>query len=456
MRFVILFIAMTASLCAAMKPEAFPFHRTLLAPDSQSNEIAVFRFDGILYRQTNQWFSNMRLFDDQSREVPFLVRTVTSDTTVTHDIRVTLKQLTFKKPAGNRMEIVFSRERDDSIPTELNIATPIDNFENTVSVHGSNDQKKWEALAEGCPIYDYSKFISIRNTTVQFKPAACGYYRVTIDKVMHLKQSLFSRVVIETHNATEQKRYNDFIEMQEPFRIDGIAFSGTYREIQYGKPQTKKYALKIERVHEDTAQKATDVYLLSSREPIQELAVWTGSINFIRHAVVEATDDSTKGASWRQLGSNDLYNISIGNYYRKQLAVSLGGAHRFGRYRLTLFNRDNLPIKVDSVSLLGELHEGLFFHRGMKEVSICYGGEKAEAPRYDINDILRSAPVLAGQVWLLGTPIGAEKPASRYSFNTKYLLTGALILMVLVLIGALMVTARKVDEKTGTGDTKNE
>ncbi len=451
MRTRLLVIVVAASLFAATKPEDFPFIRPMSAPDSQSNEIAVFRFDGLLYRQTDRSFSNLRLFDEKAHEVPFLVRTVATDTTVSIYYSVEPKQLSFKNLSGNRMEIVFERDAKDSVPTELIINTPIANFENSVSVHGSVDRKEWRPLIENSPIYDYSRFITMRNTTVQFTREPYTYYRVSIDKVIHLKQSLFSRIMIETERAMEKKRYIDFIEMQEPFRIDAITFGGTYREVQYGKPQAKRYSLTIERVKEDTAENTTEIYCSSLREPLKEFALKTGNINFTRRALVEGTDDSTKNASWLQLGSNEVYSISIGTYEKKQLAISLGGIQRFARYRLKIVNGDNLPIKVDTVSALGEMHEGLFFHRGMKKVSLRYGGEKGKTPEYDISDILRNAPPLTGEVWQLGEQTGAGKPVAR--FTAKYLLTGALILMVLVLAGALAMTVKKVDEKTsGSGD----
>ena len=60
-----------ASVCCygAMKPDMFVCTRQVRAPSQVAGEIAAFRLDRDIYRNTKDGFADMRLFGDQNREI---------------------------------------------------------------------------------------------------------------------------------------------------------------------------------------------------------------------------------------------------------------------------------------------------------------------------------------------------------------------------------------------------
>jgi hypothetical protein len=147
-----------------------------------------------LYRNTLDGFADMRIFDESGKEISFVVRTVTANDTDTVRYPIHLEREGFQRVNDEGASVVFSRNEDDSIPTRLTIESTTRNFEKTITVLGSNDHKSWKVLAENQPIFDYTQFIEIRNTTVKFARADCKLYQVRIDSVWNYKRSAFSRI----------------------------------------------------------------------------------------------------------------------------------------------------------------------------------------------------------------------------------------------------------------------
>lgn len=440
---------------AAMKPAAFTRERLVIAPDSPDSllgEPAAFRIDSSLYRNTNDTFTDLRLFDDQGEEIAFTVRQVTSNDTDTVVYAIPMETVSFVRNTERGSAILFKRSRDDSIPTELNIRTPLDNFEKHITIMAGTTQKNWVTLAEKQPIFDYSQFLPLRNTRVSFKAGKYRFYKIIIDSIWDLKQSAFSHVITETRGEAVSVKYTKFIRLQEPFRFDDVEFTGTTQRIRYGGELIEQNVLRIDSTREDTTMRCTKLYLTSDRKPVVRLSVTVADNNFSRHATVYTAIDSVPEKNWRSIGATQLSSISLGNYQHHNLELPLSYTVRAARFMIRIENKDNAPIEVTAVTGEGPRHEVVFFHHNKRHVRLCYGAENPEPPQYDITDVLENAPVVRGSLWKLGE-VREQNPEvpKTTPVNPEIVLMAVLGLMVVVLVFVLSFAIRKVEKVNEEG-----
>jgi hypothetical protein len=451
----ILLVCLVAfSLQSSVEPGSFLFKKVLEAPGSLSSETGVFRIDGELYRRTADNFTDLRIFDANGKEVPFVIRHITANDTDTVHFSVDLEMENLVELPENRMALIFKRDEKDSVPSELFIATSLINFEKSVTVHGSNDKKKWHMLAEKQPVFDYSQYVDVRNTTVSFKKKKFTYYKVAVDNVWQVKWSPFSQIVTETSGGTVKKKYKSFLQQQEPFRLEKVSFSGYVQKIRYGEHQKGTYQLTVASSTEDTTKKLTEVLLSSKRESLYKLLLTIKESNFRRHTTVEGTNDTTDDPQWWQVASSEIFSIKAGEFSREKLEILLSGSYRYVKYRLKIINRDNTPITVENVSAEGDTYEVLFFHRDHRGLKVFYCSDEVKAPQYDVASVLEKAPVVKGALWKVGGQVENEaEPGKDPLIKPKHLLIGSLVLMVAVLAFVLFMAVGKVEEKTGSEDS---
>jgi hypothetical protein len=419
----ILLVCLVAfSLQSSVEPGSFLFKKVLEAPGSLSSETGVFRIDGELYRRTADNFTDLRIFDANGKEVPFVIRHITANDTDTVHFSVDLEMENLVELPENRMALIFKRDEKDSVPSELFIATSLINFEKSVTVHGSNDKKKWHMLAEKQPVFDYSQYVDVRNTTVSFKKKKFTYYKVAVDNVWQVKWSPFSQIVTETSGGTVKKKYKSFLQQQEPFRLEKVSFSGYVQKIRYGEHQKGTYQLTVASSTEDTTKKLTEVLLSSKRESLYKLLLTIKESNFRRHTTVEGTNDTTDDPQWWQVASSEIFSIKAGEFSREKLEILLS--------------------------------EVLFFHRDHRGLKVVYCSDEVKAPQYDVASVLEKAPVVKGALWKVGGQVENEaEPGKDPLIKPKHLLIGSLVLMVAVLAFVLFMAVGKVEEKTGSEDS---
>lgn len=435
----------------AAGPGDFKHRKVLTAADSLPSDVGVFALDDDVYRETAPDLADLRLFGPDGREVPYLARLATRTDTVTLRYPIELRTIDFKELPDNSITFIVRREQTDSIPDELEIVTPAANFEKSVSVYGSEDRLAWRALADQRPIFDYSRYLDVRNTTVPLKGAACTYYKVVIGNALEVKRSLFTQIVNETGNK-RGVRYESFVQNAEPFRIEQTTFRAVKSAVRAANPLPTGYALPVIGALTDTTEKATLIYCRSQRQPINEISLVTTSRIFRRQVEVAGTDDTTRKGSWTPLATGIIYRLKIGAWQQEGRSIPLGGSHRYLRYRLRIANEDNPPIEVTGISARGDVHQVYFFRNQAETLMVYYGGEAVKPPRYDVAALLAGIPQVESSPWRLGgqLPAGARGQVRRWTWlSPKPILIASLALMVAVLAGVLFMTVKNVEKRTG-------
>ncbi len=449
--FVLISLLFYVTLCQAkIAPYSFLYYRDLKAPETLENEIASFVINDSLYLHTEDYFSNIRLYSKDNKEIPFIIRHITSNDTITYEPVIHLSQHDFKRNKDNSIEVIYKRDKKDSIPVSLTLETSKTNFEKMVTVYGSNNIKKWTVLVEKQPIFDYEKYIDVRNLTVSFDKKPFIYYKIHLNNITEIKNSPFTQIFAEYDEREVKRRYKEFYEYKITFHINNTIFKGKYKKLVYGKKVLKEYPLLISETIQDTTDKTTNTYLGSNRQPLNKISLKVNTKNFKRKIKVEGTNDTTDDPTWYYLGNTEIYDVTAGDFHKEKMDIDLNRTGRFTKYRIKIYDHDNLPITFSSVSAIGDIHEILFFHNNISSLKVYYGGNDIPAPKYDVSSVLAEAPPIKGSLWELGKEYrNIEKPLStkRQLLKPIHILYGALALMIIVLLCVLVFTVKKVDEK---------
>jgi len=398
------------------------------------------------------------MFDSARGEVPYAVELTQVPDTFHSEVQVPARRVTFEKISGDRIRLVYERDTLDPVPEALVIHTPLVDFDKRVSVSGSNDRAHWEPLRRDAPIFDYQRFIDVRNTRVTFDSRPYRYYRLQFENVTSLRRSPFSEVVRGTRGATDIE-YERFTQASEPFRIEDVTFVRTHTEIRPHAARRQRWSVVIDTQYVDSADECTHVVLRSSRQPLHQLTVWSSSRNYSRRVTVEAAGHSAGSPrpehdeAWTVLARGHIRAIDAGGIRSRDSTLDIGGPHRFRWYRLTIVDNDSPPLTIDSVTAHGVVHRLVFFPEKASTLTLCYGASSVGAPRYDIAEVLSRSPRLNHQPWTAEPEIVRQtKPEKKrvriMSGSTAF--TIALLLMVAVLAWALIGAMRKV-EKPGEG-----
>ncbi len=432
--------------------EQYRYVKDVTAPTAMTSEVGLFYLDSEVYAHTLPALTDIRLFDTKGAEVPYIIRPATVHDTDTVFFTVDLKQEKTLTLSKNSLALIFVRDSTDSIPTKINITTPLVNFEKSVSVFGSNDRKTWQSLKEHEPIFDYSQYMAVRNTTIHFKRQALSYYKVIIDKVWETKWSPFSQLVSEATSGVTTKEYATFVKKQEPFKISGIQFFAQTTKIGTGKGRIKSKELTLVTVTSDSIHQWDDHIYGSCKEPIRRITLDPEQSNFHRRLLIAGTNDTTEDSQWRYITAENIYRIKAEAYAQEKLIIDFATPQRYKRYRFRIENGDNNSITLQRVTVDHALEEVLFFHRNNKRFSLFYGNEESKRANYDIASVLNKMPAVKGNLWKLGSQTVRSTPKKQSALvSPQKLLTVSLVLMVVILAFILFKAVGKV-EKTNDSE----
>jgi hypothetical protein len=431
---------------AAVAPADFPFSQNLRPPDPLPAAEAlggVVLGDDVL-AELNPGRSNLRLLEADQREVPFLIRTRTERQTRTEERVVTVTPRSFRERPDNRAEIEFARPaHEPGRVVALLLHSAQANYEKLVTVSGSMDQQQWTVLAEAQPVYDYTRYIDVRNQRVALPGGEWAFYRVEIANLAEDRKAVFTEVIRQVRGAgapditeTETARIR-----QEPFRVERMDVVVQREQAQAERPVLTRWAVPEVEVKHDVTARVTRVEFATRRQPVVALWLFPRDRNFIRRVTVSGADESGDAAVWEGLAQATVSRIETAGQ-ETRLRVDLGSARRFRHYRIMLDNQDNPPLEITEVQAETETWEALFFAPG-GPLRLFFGGPLEQAPQYDIGAVLAASPGVEPQGWTLAP---AEKnPAYREPAPPKPARSGQplLILAIVAMVGVLLVVIAK-------------
>jgi hypothetical protein len=444
------------------------FSKPVKTPALDGEELVAIQLDSDVYEASADGFSDLRLFDPRGDEIPYVLRKAT-----TKEHRTERRWFRVANPAvrpqdDGSLEITF--ELDDELPARplgFRLVTPLENFERRITAavstgDVSTGNSEWEPLVDDGLVFDYSRFMDVRNIELPLPPTGDGKtsgrrYRLTVADVTQEQQSQLMELTRTLNDGDETSRSERIVVNRQPFRIDRI--EGWYDIEVAGavRDQLAEYAVSGFATTRDVETKATIVTFALRREPVTSFTVETDDRNFRRAARVQAQGESspraaTSGESevMRDVGSGTLERLDFGGLHREDLTLALPEAREV-KYRLIVENDDSKPLDLTGVVAKGPVYEAVFLAQPGEDYTFEYGGDLA-SPRYDTAAL--AASIAAGYDAVaaeLGapTPVASPPPPAELALaaalNDPLLLGGIIALLVIVLGVGLYRATRRLD-----------
>jgi len=434
----------------------FPFSKEVQQPDGEVRNVAAFRLDEEIFAASDDGYANVRLFDAEGNEKPFLVRTAKTKKTETVEHAVLVETAGFQKLPDNSVEVIYSLKKEAGAgPSAIVFVTTLKNYEKQVTVWGSNDKDSWELLAEKSPIFDYTRFIDVRNARVAIKAGSYAYYKVLVSNITENQQSPFVGIARETRDGALASEIENSSFRREDFRMDRVDFIECKEMVVRSKALMRAYPVNSLSVTNDVKEKTTTVTFDTGRVPVTALKIVCGSSNFSRAMRFERSAEGAGDDEWQRVMSSNISSIDAGGFKQNGTEIQLGCVVRSGRCRIVIENRDSPPLNITGVEVQGEIHEALFFPEAAAVFSVMYGAEGLAAPVYDIAEVL--AKVEGADVTLFSLGQQRDNPQydvlERQPIKGRALLIVAILLMVLVLGWIISRAVKRLDAAPVVGQS---
>jgi hypothetical protein len=446
-----LYIALSCVMAfAGTQPTDFPLQKQLEPPEIIKRDVASAELDEEVLSQTEDNYSNVRVFDSNNVETPFLVRSKRRKKSVVREYSVSMNSVSLKELPENRIEIVLSQKEGKlASPGVVVFATRLKNFEKQVSVYGSKDQTKWVSIIENKPIFDYSRFFDITNKRVEISNAKYKYYKLVIANISQKQDSPIVNIVKDTRKDGLFSEIEKTSFMRKDFKIDKITFLAK-KSFEVKTSQIKRdYTVRDLETKNQSDGKETIVTLSLDNVPLTKLTLLTDDSNFSRSVRLEGCDNPSSSMSWKPVARTTLTKIRMGKFNQNSTSINIGNAVRYKYYRITITNHDSPPLTIKSVKAEGEVHEAVFFCKDSMTYRMLYGGAILTLPKYDISDVLRRTDGEDTDSYSLGeeekNPDSTDG-GSTFSINSKSLLVIVIVIMIAALLWVITKTTKNIEE----------
>jgi hypothetical protein len=351
---------------------------------------------------------------------------------------------------GKALQIVVALAERAPAATGATIRTPLRDYEHRVRVYGSRDRKDWALLTGDGLIYDYTRFMDIRNRDVEFPVNAFRVLKIVVEQEIDNRESpLFG--LIRSRQEGQKDRHVEITQTdRRPFRIDGIELWRTVEKNGETKVNPVRYPLKSFQVEHDVKQKVTRITIASRREPLIRFSLATASRNFSRTARVLVPPRRGVQTGWVEVGSATLSLIQFRGFRHAELHIDFP-EQRQELYQIVIENADNPPLDITDVEAEGPGYRLVFLDSPGRRYHLEYGSDTAEPPHYDIGAVLASlargfqARTVQLRPQIAGHEYRGER-GLRDIIGSPVLLTLAIVVMVVVLGWVLLRAGRRIKD----------
>lgn len=351
-------------------------------------------------------------------------------------------------PEGQGIEIRFTGDpKRKEAPTELRIVTGLKDFEQRVRVY---DDETGAVLRDDAVIFDYSRYIDFRDAAIPLPAGEHRRFRLVIDAPTSEQASQLKELSKTFRGGVEETVEERRAVLDRPFRIDRVELRGTLIASDGAYDLETEYPVLKMRTEEDRERRETVVTFEAHRTPASRLELEIDGKNFSRSATVETETERNGQTEWTAVGTATLTRFDFRGEKKEQRNIPLQGG-RYAKLRVRIANRDNSPLSVTGVRLIGPEYEAVFLGEPRTAYRMHYGADVSGAPDYDVAAIraalgTSARPVMGklGAVQPGTAPVGGPPP-KRVNLWNDPLVLGAIIVALMALLGfGLMHAGRAV------------
>jgi len=375
---------------------ALKFVKPIVVSPLEKEELIAAPLDGDVYESTRGGLPDVRVLDAAGASVPYLIRKSVSTRDETSREFWPPRNKSSATPLENDgLEITLNLDPKEPFPHGVRLISPLKNFEHRVRVELSTDGHAWQPLTDDGLIFDYARYIDVRNDLVHWnaspnaddvtaEPAAGApprRIRITIDNVTDEQESQLLELTRRLRGADATQISERLTLDRRPFRIDRIEFWRDQVRHRVNGEILAPCPLTDFQIATDAKTKQSHITVHSRRQPVALLTLVTPDRNFSRRASVAIHPSPT--GPWHDIGSETVSRIDFRSLNRSELKISLPET-RETEYRVSIENRDSPPLDVTAVTAEGPIYEVVFLGEPRSEYRLTYGGRDVPAPDFDL------------------------------------------------------------------------
>lgn len=451
---ILLLLVFSICPAGAVETDLFEYRRSLEANISKEG-LGTIELDRDVFSHTGDHFPDLRLFqkaEGNEVEVPFVIERVPDVRAGSSAMRIPSSVLSFSPMPDGDIEIrVQLREGDDDAAL-LELKTPLQNFQKSVSVSGVGENGELEELVSDKLIFDYEVFLDFRRTTLKLPSNHYREFLVRISNATDKQRSTvkqLTRTISPDAGTTIQQ--SETVETRR-FRIDEFAFytAETPRE---EKLSIRSESFEIVSVEEDPEEKVTQILFQGDRVPVDSLIFQSSDRNFKRRVEVQVPVNPDEDL-WRTIHTGAIHRFDLGEIQDENLTLSFS-EQRSELFRLLIHNRDNPPIAITEIVGVGEIYEMRFLVAPGAGYTLLYGGsDLVERPDYDVAAIEAG---VTGGIERVSLELGEMEKNPTFKpqvvkgpgLNQPWILWISIAVAVSGLVLVLLKTAKQIEENTG-------
>lgn len=442
----------------AAEPARFRFVKEISRDKSTEEEIVSFTLDPDIYDITQNGLGDIRIFDNAGQETPYLLEQVVESRREGVRRTENIQVVSLEEKADTIEVRLQLREKAHPI-RGLSINTSLRDFVRKVQVFGSADGQEWTSLVKDGSIYDYSRYIDVRQLEIPLPDNTFQTFKLVIDNVTDEKEFPNKELARTFRGEDETKRVERTTVERRPLRIDRITGWYDVAQERSAVPKLTNYPVAAPAVTQNATKKQTIVTIATRREPLTSFTLQTEDRNFLRRSTVEVQTprqsqefgESRNTLEWTTVGSGIIFNIQFRTVSRQELKVPFS-EQRQPTYRIVIENQDNPPIAISGVTAEGMQNRVLFLAKPGANYRVVYGSSQAAPPQYDSVSVLsavrENSPVINATLGpqLKNSSYGGEPVGGVGAMlNNWYFLGAAIGLMVVVLAWGLFRAGRRLE-----------
>ncbi len=370
----------------------------------------VVTLDADVYERARSDLGDLRIVDDGGGHAPYLLLRMDDARPSAALQPVTLNEGSVRGQ-GATVTLDFGRP---TRKTGLALSLPGDNFRRRVKVEGRDrGDREWTTLTEAAYVFAVPGPPTARYETVSLAANDFELLRVTVFRgdgdppVLRIRKAWA---------LSDDRR---------PPREAPIAQA------------------RVARAEDGRRQETVLTIDLPARsQPVAALVLDVGDGRFFREAIVEARREipprdarAAAHAYWVEVASAAIYRYDEGRRVHERLRVDACGRER--RLRLRVRNRDDRPLEIRGVTVLGPVEELVFEARPRRRYALEYGMPGRSRPSFDLARTAGDAHAFAAEAApaALGAPAPLSPEGARRPWTERHpaLLWTGLVASVLAL-----------------------
>jgi hypothetical protein len=417
-------------------------------------EHAAVTLDSVLWDSLQAGAADLRVVGSDGRAVPYLLRKALRKERQTERIPCASRMTAFRELPGNQAEIALSLETNAPAADGIVFDSPLKDFERRLSVRGIGADGSEGLLVEEALIFDYSRFIDMRNLSVTLPPNDFRRFLVRVNTVTDEAQSPRRQLERTFEGGAEVRLEEASVVTDRPLRLDKVTFYHARKTEGWRGERQADYGPKNWTLREDPRSQQTLIEIETFNEPLTSLVVETDGRNFSRLATVQVPVREGGLETWREVGKSGISRVAYREFKCEALGISFPEmASR--RYRIVIDNHDSPPVTVAGVHGVGPVWQAVFMAEPAARYTLYYGGPETRPPVYDTDSLQR---VLGKEYDPVDRPLGPQ--ASNPGFRRQGVGLGRFVgsrgfflLVVVAMVAALAFGLVRAAKKMGaTGE----